>query len=366
MHLGERLGSGIGCESIFGRFALEGMNMKRIFTRTVFALFIVMALASCKQKPVATVTGEVYEEVNVTELKTVRLALDRDITTNHTGIFVSYMQDFFGKAGLNLEFVYSDDKPVEQLLIDGDADFAVSSQDKLLSVLTDTNNKLLAIAAINQHSSMGFISAEDKNIASLKDLEGKRVVDPGLFQRKIIEAMFKEDGADFSKVKFVKDEFEEEYTNLYSDKADAIFDYVTWVQPKCELNGLDTRGVYLKDVFAEFDYYTPLLISSETYINANPELTRAFLTAVARGYKYSNENPAISTLSMDGKIENFSREIITESQVATSPYYLDEEFKFGHIDQERWDAFNAWLFEKGVIDKKLKIGEGFTNDYLPE
>ena len=40
--------------------------------------------------------------------------------------------------------------------------------------------------------------------------------------------------------------------------------------------------------------------------------------------------------------------------------------KWGYIDQGRWDAFYAWLFEVGLIEQEIPRGFGFTNDYLPE
>ncbi len=345
--------------------------MKRILKTTVFALLLVSTLAisltACKKDKVETISTEVYEEVNVAELKTVRLALDKEISTNHTGLFVSYMQDFFGKEGLKLDFVYSDDKSVEQLLLDGDADFAISSQEDVVStIVDDASKKLVSLATINQNNALGVIFRKDSGVKELKDLAGKKTIDMGSLDNALLKAVLEENGVDASTISFVKDPYKEEYTNLNSGKVDFILDIVPWVAPKCLLNDLEIEYIYLGDVDAKYNFYRPLVVSTSEYVDANKAEVEKFLKAVEKGYMYTVDNPAISTLSMDGKIENFEREIVIESQIAISPYHLDADGKFGHIDGKKWDAFNAWLFDKGIIKRKLKVGEGFTNDYLPK
>ena len=46
--------------------------------------------------------------------------------------------------------------------------------------------------------------------------------------------------------------------------------------------------------------------------------------------------------------------------------YIADGPKWGHIDQERWDAFYGWLFENKLIEREIPKGTGFTNEYLPE
>ena len=40
-----------------------------------------------------------------------------------------------------------------------------------------------------------------------------------------------------------------------------------------------------------FDYYTPVLVANNDYLEQNPETAKAFLAAVAKGYEYAIENP---------------------------------------------------------------------------
>ena len=45
-----------------------------------------------------------------------------------------------------------------------------------------------------------------------------------------------------------------------------------------------------------------------------------------------------------------------------SNQYLDEDGKWGTIDEKRWNGFYEWLFENGLTTNNLS-GKGFSNGW---
>ena len=50
----------------------------------------------------------------------------------------------------------------------------------------------------------------------------------------------------------------------------------------------------------------------------------------------------------------------------TLPLFLPKRGKpFGYQDEQRWQAFAAWMRENRLVTKIPDAGGAFTNDYLP-
>lgn len=116
------------------------------------------------------------------------------------------------------------------------------------------------------------------------------------------------------------------------------------------------------------DYYTPVIIASNAFLESDPETARAFLAATARGYEYAIENPegaaqilieSDSTGSLAG-----SEDLVMESQKWMCDQYKAEVEQWGYIDPARWDGFYTWLSENELCAIPLEPGTGFSNDYL--
>ena len=89
------------------------------------------------------------------------------------------------------------------------------------------------------------------------------------------------DGGDWSKVNLasvtVTDVISALQTNI-----DAVWIYYAWDGIATQVKGLDTNYFYFKDINPVFDYYTPVLVANNDYLEQNPETAKAFLAAVAK------------------------------------------------------------------------------------
>ena len=112
-----------------------------------------------------------------------------------------------------------------------------------------------------------------------------------------------------------------------------------------------------------------MIIGNDDFMAANPEVTRAFMGAVRKGYEYAAANPAESAqILIDSDVDGVladAQELVKQSQEYLSKEYIADAPYWGYIDPARWDAFYAWLYNNG-LSEEIPAGTGFTNDYLPE
>ena len=131
--------------------------------------------------------------------------------------------------------------------------------------------------------------------------------------------------------------------------------------------GLETDYFEFADIDPVFDYYTPVIIGGNAWLEENPETAKAFLTALSRGYTYAVENPTeAADLLMDAVPElRSSSDLVYASQEYLAEEYIADAARWGEFDGNRWAAFYNWLNENDLTDEKIDPMYGFTNDYLP-
>ncbi len=142
--------------------------------------------------------------------------------------------------------------------------------------------------------------------------------------------------------------------------------YYAWDGIAAELAGLDTNFFYFKDYAEELDYYSPVIIANNDFLEENPDLTEDFLAAVEKGYEYAIDNPNEAAQILVDANDGLDLDLCTASQEWLSDQYISDASQWGVFDTERWDAFFEWTYENELCDYEIPSGFGFTNEYLPE
>lgn len=132
-----------------------------------------------------------------------------------------------------------------------------------------------------------------------------------------------------------------------------------------KVSGIDYNFIKFKDVEPKLDFYTPVIVSSEKYLQENEDKAKRFLQATKKGYEYAIQNPEESAKILHKYAPEYDINMLIESQKYLANEYKSEVERWGYIDPNRWNSFYNWVYEKGIITKDLK-DKGFTNDYLPE
>lgn len=301
------------------------------------------------------------------DLKEITFCLDWTPNTNHTGLYVADKLGFFEEAGLKVTIVQPPEDGAEMMTASGQAQFGISAQDSLAAnFASEEPLGITAVATILQHNTSGIISLD---CASPKDLEGKRYSTwDSPTEKAMIKYVMEKDGGDFSKVELIPNVITDEASALSHGDTDAVWIYYAWSGINAELSDLDFEYFAFADIDDVFDFYTPVIIADNDFLESDPETAKAFLSAVAKGYEYAIENPEEAVFMLiegdtTGSLMG-SEWLVTESQKWISKQYIADAEKWGVIDPQRWDAFYKWLSDEGLVAKTIPAGTGFTNDYL--
>ncbi|MDO4519308.1 MAG: ABC transporter substrate-binding protein [Eubacteriales bacterium] len=313
----------------------------------------------------------VFVQAEEQELTKITFCLDWTPNTNHTGIYAAQALGYYEEAGLEVEIVQPPENGAVLMCAAGQAQFAVDAQDTLAASLAlDDPLGITAVAAMVQHNTSGIISRAGEGIDKPAGLTGKTYSTwESPIELAILENLVNADGGDFSQVELIPNDITDEPAALAAHQTDAIWVFEGWGRVTADIEGVDVDYFNFRDINSVFDYYTPVLIANNEFLEESPEIAKAFVAATAKGYEYAAENPkeaadmliaGDNTGSLGG-----SEELVYKSQEYLSSKYVDDAKSWGVIDPARWDGFYGWLYENELCAKDL-IGVGYTNDFLPE
>lgn len=323
--------------------------MKKIKLLTLFILVIM-------------ITGCSTEKDSRDEIT---LVLDWTPNTNHTGFYVADKLGYYEDAGIKINIVQPPEGGATQLVASSRAEFGIDFQDSIAPAFSSEEPlPVTAIAALLQHNTSGIISLEERGISSPRDMENINYATWDMpVEKAIIENVMEKDGGDFTKLNLIPTYVTDVIAGL-NQNIDAIWVYYGWDKVAADIKGVKTNFFFFKDINPVLDYYSPILVGNNTFMENNKELTRKFLEATQKGYEYSIDNPIEAANILLEAVPELDENLIKESQNWISKEYKAESEIWGYIDAGRWDNFYAWLFENNLIEIEIPRGFGYTNEYL--
>ena len=304
-------------------------------------------------------------------LKTIIFCLDWTPNTNHTGLYAAQTLGYYREAGLDVQIVQPPENGATLMCAAGQAQFAIEAQDTMAASLDlETPLGVTAVAALLQHNTSGILARAGEGMTSAKGMENKvySTWESPVELAMLRYCMEKED-ADFDTVKLIPNNITDEPAALAAHQTDAVWVFYGWSGINAELSGIACDYWDFASLSDVLDYYTPVILANNDFLEQDPETARAFLKATAKGYEYACEHPeeaAEMLIAGDttGSLTD-SRELVYASQKWLSERYIADAPAWGYITPERWNGFYAWLYANGLTVHDLS-GTGFSNDYLPE
>lgn len=325
-----------------------------------------MAFSLCACGNTATErNSDATAEKSTKNSKKITMVLDWTPNTNHTGIYVAQEKGYFKEAGLDVSVIQPPDNGATDLVASGGAEFGIDFQDTLAAAFSsDSPLPVTAVAAILQHNTSGLISLKKKGIDSPGKLEGHYYATwDSPIEQAVLKNVVEKDGGDFSRVKLISTYVEDIVAALHAD-IESVWIYYGWDGVKCDMEGLSTNFLPFADMNPTFDYYSPVIIGNNDYMKKNPDTTKAFLSAVKKGYEYAAGNPSDAADILLKAVPELDEKLVQKSQEYLSKQYIADAAQWGEIDANRWNGFYQWLNENKLVDNALDENAGFTMDYL--
>ncbi len=327
----------------------------RIWNLTSLIIVLALALAGCAGQS------------ETPTLQDVTLMLDWVPNTNHTGIYVAQANGYFDDAGLSVTIIEPGEVYAEHAVAAEVADFGVSFQEQVTLARAD-EVPIVSIAAIIQHNSSGFASRAVLGAHSPRDWEGLRYGSFGSpFEPPTLQVLMNCDGGEFEALEIVDTGFSDPLALLDEAMTDLAWIFYGWQGIQAEYEGIDLQIVMMEEWFDCIpDYYTPVLIANEKTIRVRPQVVRAFLEAIERGYRFAIDNPDQAADILLDAVPELNEDLVHRSQSWLSPRYQADASRWGEQDIQVWQAYSAWMVEHGILAEPIQAEDAFTNKYLPE
>ena len=304
---------------------------------------------------------------NTVKKEKITFVLDWTPNTNHTGLYVAQELGFFEEAGLEVEIVQPPEDGAVVLTASGKAQFGVSFQDSLAPAFVEGESlPVTAVASVIQHNTSGIISRAGEGMDSPKGMEHHTYATwNGAIELATVENVMEADGGDFSKLELIPSTVTDEVSALKTNSVDSIWIFYGWAGVKTELEGLETDYFAFADIDPVFDYYTPVIVANNQYLEEHPQEARAFFSALSKGYGFAIENPKEAADILCAAAPELDRALVTASQEYLAEQYQADAPYWGYIDADRWNNFYQWVNDNELVEGKVLLNAGFTNDYLP-
>ncbi len=335
----------------------KNMKNKWCIAIVVIGFILSLTLVGCGNGTTPVADEEPLTSITVT--------LDWTPNTNHTGLYVAKDLGYYYEAGLDVTIVQPAGGTAEQLVASGQAQFGVSYQEGV-TYARSNEIPVVSIAAIIQNNTSGFAALAEKGIETPADFEGKRYGGWGSpIEEATIRALMEDYGADFSQVEILTTGAIDFFA-LSETSADFSWIFYGWDGVAAEIRGIDLTYIDMGTYNETFNYYTPVMITSESLISEDEELVAKFMEATTRGYQFAIDTPEEAADILIQNAPELDKELVLASQEWLAPRYKEDASTWGYQEEVVWSRYTDWLVEQELLDDPIDIAKAYTNQFLSE
>ncbi len=301
------------------------------------------------------------------ELTSVTFMLDWTPNTNHAGVYIAKAKGWYEEAGLDVEIVEPGAGGVDQTVASGGAHFGVSVQENVIPA-REQGIPVVAIAAVIEHNTSSLIALAEEGIEGPGDLAGKTYGGwGGPLETALISALVECGGGDPGTVEYAIIGNVDYIVGMEQGDYDFVWIFDAW-------DGIRYTEVLGRDVsFVRFidhtdcipDWYTPVIITSESLIDEDSDLVEAFMEATARGYRHAIENPDDAAGILLEAAPELDEALVKASAAYLADLYTSDPDNWGRQELDVWNRFERFLREAGLTESGIDVEAAFTNDFLP-
>ncbi len=301
------------------------------------------------------------------EHRSVTFILDWTPNTNHAGLYIAQAKGWYEELGLEVEIVQPGEVFADQAVAAGAAHFGISVQEAVIPA-REQGIPVVSIAAIIQNNTSSLISLGDEGIMRPLDLQGKTYGGwGGALETALISTLVECDGGDPSTVEYAIIGNVDYLVGMEQDDHDFVWIFDGW-------DGIRYTEVLERDVsFIRFidntecipNWYTPLIITSESLIADDPDLVTDFMAATSRGYQFAIENPDEAATILLEAAPELDEALVRASAAYLASRYTSDPDNWGQQELSVWTRFEAFLRDAGLTTEAIDVEAAFTNDFLP-
>ncbi|WP_239614906.1 ABC transporter substrate-binding protein [Cohnella mopanensis] len=319
------------------------------------------ATASESSKPSeAASPSESASQEAAKELRKVTVQLGWFAEPEYGGDYAALVKGYFAEEGLDVTIKSGGPKVNgRQIVATGNADFGFAKADTVLQN-REEGLPIVAVAGVLQSSPQALIFHKDQNIKTFEDLNGRTAFFvPGVpayeYVKKKYNLKLKEQVTDGTLVRFL------------ADKTSLLHGFATSEPITLKEQGIEAEPFLLSE--SGYDPYEITIITSESFLKNNPEIVKAYLRAVKKGWAYYFDHAEEINVRINEDNKDLPVAAMNEQAIAYKPYVTGGDAAtegFGVMKESRWEENKKQLLEVGLLKKDVDVNEAFTTEYLPK
>ena len=290
------------------------------------------------------------------------LVLDFTPNAVHAGIYSAVERGYDDAEGIRLRVREpSSSTDSVKLLLAGRADFAILDIHDL-AIAREQGRDIVGIMALVQRPLAAVLA--QPAVRTPRDLEGRRVGVAGLpSDRAVLRSIVAGAGGRPARVRKVTIGFNA-VPSLLSRRVDAAtaFWNVEGVALRRRRPGIREFRV---DEFGAPPYPELVVCATRARLRESPGLARALVTALARGYQLTLQDPASSAADLLERVPGLRRELVRAELDAVSPAFASGARRYGELDAARLGEWAKWEARFGIVDRPPDVSRAFDPQFLP-
>lgn len=301
------------------------------------------------------------------EQKKAKLQLKWIYNAGFMGDLVAKEKGFWVDEGLDVEIREGGVGIVPiKVVTTGDAEFGVATGDQVLLAI-DEGTPIVALALAYQENPLAWISRAQDNIKSAADFKAKKIGltfidDEPLFNAMIAKAgLNPKQDVEVVPIKFDVSPFYRKEVNAFP-----VYRNTGGIEIAAELSNRGEETRLVGPLEEKIISYSNLYFVTDDYRKKHPEIVKAFVAGVLRGWKYAIDHPD-EAAAIVAKYDKVTKSGIIPAQIKATSMLVQPTpaVKIGEMTETGWSSTQDILLKSGQLKKKLEVKSVFTDDYLP-
>lgn len=336
--------------------------MKKRILAMAMALCMAMGVTAC-QKPAEKPAAETAEKQ---ELETFDVVLDWYPNAVHGFIYEAIEKGYYAEEGLDVKIHFpANVNDGISMPAAGKADLGIYYMGDTIRTVANEDVPIKCVGAVMQSEMAIVLSLADKNIKTPKDLTGKKVghCNPEVAEA-LVNAMVKNDGGDPNSIQYMDVGFDL-MSAMTTGNVDATYGcMLNHEVPQLEKQGFAVN-YFMSSEFGVPKAYELVFLAGDKQLEENPEKIEKFLRASQKGFADMKKDPdaTVKLLLEKQNAENFplDEDVEQKSMAALLPVMETENAAFLSQKEEDWQNYIDWMFETGLITKKIEAKDVMVN-----
>lgn len=238
----------------------------------------------------------------------------------------------------------------------GISDIGYADLSSLLAAKAQDTLKVSAVMSVFSRAPHAFFTLQNSGINSVSDVQGKRIATSAFTSSNVFLPLLLDiNNVSQNSIRLIKADPGALGPMLATGNTDVVISWLTdTVKYRSQVNSVGKKLTVIPWYDAGLEFYATVLVSSDKFLNSNPDIARRFLLAFKKAIEYTWANPQEAADIVNKMVPEVDADVAYQTIKSIKSLVFNEASKahgLGIIDQQRLATSWAWVAKS----QKFKI-----------